>query len=108
MAAWPLHSEQFVNEKLVVDVLRIGVRVLKAAGDIVDKETVRKSVESLMEGGEESLERRRRAKEYQANARAAMEEGRASYKDLSLLIEEMEENAKKRRIGRMKEIEGDE
>ncbi|ONK70599.1 uncharacterized protein A4U43_C05F35430 [Asparagus officinalis] len=99
MAAWPLQSEQFINEKMVVEVLEIGVKVLRAVGDVVDEEIVRKSVELLMGGEQQSLEMRMRAKEYQAKARAVMEKGGASYEDLSHLIEEMEEYAKKRKMG---------
>ena len=44
-------------------------------GGVVDKETVKESVESVMGGEEESLETRKRAKKYQAKARAAIEEG---------------------------------
>ena len=35
MIAWPLHSEQFINEKLVVDVFRIGLRMAEAEGEKV-------------------------------------------------------------------------
>jgi len=75
MAAALKLSEQFVNAKLVEDVLQIGVKVLKAGGGVVDKETVKESVESVVGGEEESLGTRKRAKKYQAKARATIEEG---------------------------------
>lgn len=106
MAAWPLHSEQFINMKLLVEVLGIGEKLLTVGGTLVDAETVRKSVESLISGGPESSDRRKKAEEYKAKARAAVVEGGASYEEMSCLIAEMEENVKQRKVGGKKKNEG--
>ncbi|KAL9678248.1 hypothetical protein QQ045_016090 [Rhodiola kirilowii] len=72
MLTWPLFSEQLYNEKLLVDVLRIGVQIgikkmmqfgkEEEVGVQVGRERVMKAVEELMDDGEEGQERRKRAK----------------------------------------------
>ncbi|KAJ1442504.1 UDP-glycosyltransferase family, conserved site [Sesbania bispinosa] len=74
MVTGPLFAEQFFNEKLLVDVLRIGVPVgakewksLNEFGDeAVKREDIGKAIASLMGGGEESLEIRKREKSQSA------------------------------------------
>ncbi|KAH0458486.1 hypothetical protein IEQ34_013801 [Dendrobium chrysotoxum] len=97
MATWPRFGDQFVNERLVVDVLRIGVAVgAKVPIFFVDDmseealvkgEEVRKVVEKVMTGGEEGEERRKRAKEFAKKARKAMEEGGSSFENLKRIIQ---------------------
>ncbi|CAL9085359.1 unnamed protein product [Musa textilis] len=98
MATWPLFSEQFLNQKLIVDVLGIGVAVgvktsmqqLKQSpeeGARMSREEVAKAVERLMDGGQEGEERRRRAKEFGEKARKAMTEGGCSHDNVTRLIE---------------------
>ncbi|PKU72968.1 UDP-glycosyltransferase 73C4-like [Dendrobium catenatum] len=97
MATWPRFGDQFVNERLVVDVLRIGVAVgakvpifyadeMSGKG-LVKGEEVRKVVEKVMQGGEEGEERRKRAKELAEKARKAMEEGGSSFENLKRVIQ---------------------
>lgn len=97
MATWPRFGDQFVNERLVVDVLRVGVGVgAKVPTLFVDEmskealvkgEEVRKVVENVMEGGEEGEERRKRARELGARARMAMEEGGSSSHSLKRIVQ---------------------
>ncbi|RRT71426.1 hypothetical protein B296_00035549 [Ensete ventricosum] len=98
MATWPLFSEQFLNQKLIVDVVGIGVAVgvrismqhLKQSpeeGAQISREEVAKAVERLMDGGQEGEERRKRAKEFGEKARKAMTEGGSSYDNVTRLIE---------------------
>ncbi|KAF2289835.1 hypothetical protein GH714_038858 [Hevea brasiliensis] len=64
MLTWPLFSEQFFNEKLIVEILRIGVRVgvevpvrwgeEEKVGVLVKKEEVEMAVSMLMDEGEEA------------------------------------------------------
>ncbi|KAJ1442501.1 UDP-glycosyltransferase family, conserved site [Sesbania bispinosa] len=97
MVTWPLFSEQFFNEKLLVDVLRIGVPVgakewknLKEFGDeVVKREAIGKAIASLMGGGEESLEIRKRAKALSDAAKKAIQVGGSSHTNLQNLIEEL-------------------
>ncbi|CAL9116465.1 unnamed protein product [Musa acuminata var. zebrina] len=105
MATWPLFSEQFLNEKLIVDVLGIGVAVgVKTSmqqmrqspeeGARISREEVAKAVERLMDGGQEGEERRRRAEEFGEKARKAMMEGGSSYENVTRLIELVATKAK--------------
>uniref|UniRef100_A0ACD5V3E1 Uncharacterized protein n=1 Tax=Avena sativa TaxID=4498 RepID=A0ACD5V3E1_AVESA len=103
MLTWPLFAEQFVNEKLIVDVLAIGVsvgvtkpteNVLTASklgsGEAkaeVGAERVEKALERLMDGAGEGEDIRRRAAELKRKANAALEKGGSSYNNLENLID---------------------
>ncbi|CAN6243523.1 unnamed protein product [Urochloa humidicola] len=97
VATWPHFADQFLNERLVVDVLGVGVPVVGAAptpGMIlndesapVGREDVVRAVAALMGDGAEAGERRRKAKEYGEKAHRAMEKGGSSYESLTQLIE---------------------
>ena len=96
MVTWPVAAEQFYNEMLVTDILKIGVRVgvkklVTMVGDSVSKDAVEKAVNRIMEG-EETEEIRKRAKDIAQLARKAVEEGGSSCSDLNALIEELESN----------------
>ncbi|XP_020572543.1 UDP-glycosyltransferase 73C3-like [Phalaenopsis equestris] len=95
MVTWPHFSDQFLNEKLVVEVLRMGIGVgvklpsfyqamLEEA--MVGREKVEMVVRRVMCGGEEGEEMRKRAWELGEKARKAMEDGGSSYENLSSLI----------------------
>ncbi|XP_073063898.1 scopoletin glucosyltransferase-like [Primulina eburnea] len=93
MVTWPMFAEQFFNEKLVTQVLRIGVSVgnkqwRTVAIEGVQREAVAEAVRHVMVSGE-AAEMRNRAKCYREMARKAVEEGGSSYTDLSALIEEL-------------------
>ncbi|KAL8504968.1 hypothetical protein ACS0TY_016243 [Phlomoides rotata] len=92
MITWPMFAEQFYNEKFIVQVLKIGVRIgveedRKKA--FVKWEQVKKSIEFLMDEGEEGKERRRRAQKLGEMAKEALEEGGSSYMNISLLIQDV-------------------
>ncbi|KAJ6838876.1 UDP-glycosyltransferase 73C6-like [Iris pallida] len=96
MVTWPHIADQFLNEKLVVEVLRVGVSLgVKVptfyieGEDVVgvERERVEKAVLSLMDGGEEGERRRERAREYGVKARMAMEEGGSSYENITTLTQ---------------------
>ncbi|XP_065856683.1 anthocyanidin 3-O-glucosyltransferase 4-like [Euphorbia lathyris] len=99
MITWPLFADQFCNEKLVVEVLKIGVKVGAEAtivwgeedkmGVSVKKEDVANAILKLMDVGEEGEEMRRRAKELSEKAKKAVEENGLSYLNLKLLIEDI-------------------
>ncbi|KAG6710188.1 hypothetical protein I3843_06G162700 [Carya illinoinensis] len=93
MVTWPVSAEQFYNEKLVTQVLKIGVAVgvqqwIRVVGDSIKKEAIEKAVRQIMVG-EEAEEMRRRAKALAEMARIAVEEGGSSYSDLNASIEEL-------------------
>jgi hypothetical protein len=105
MATWPFFAEQFLNEKLIVDVLGIGVSVGvtkptasvltggkdggggdKAKAD-VGMEQVKQVLDMLMGGGVDGEARKTKAKELKAKAKTALEHGGSSYMNLEKLIQ---------------------
>ncbi|KAL9669422.1 hypothetical protein QQ045_006969 [Rhodiola kirilowii] len=93
MVTWPVFAEQFYNEKLVTDVLKIGVSVgtrkwAQLVGDHVHKETIQKAVQQIMEG-EEAEERRNRARQLGKMAKRAVEKDGSSYTSLNNLLQEL-------------------
>ncbi|KAJ6838632.1 scopoletin glucosyltransferase-like [Iris pallida] len=111
LVTWPLFADQVYNEKLIVDVLEIGVPVGVAKkkkkeatattregeyDQVVDAAMIKKAVDQVMGGAEDAQERRRRARELGEMARSAvMEKGGSSYKAMSNLLLElsMDKNA---------------
>lgn len=89
----------FLNEKLVVQVLRVGVSLgvevpmkwgeEEKVGVLVKKEDIRKAICMVMDEGEESKERRKRASELSEMAKRAVEKGGSSYHNMTLLIEDI-------------------
>ncbi|KAL9239350.1 hypothetical protein vseg_013683 [Gypsophila vaccaria] len=87
LVTWPLYAEQLYNERLVVDVLKIGVGVgvkeFSGLDDIGKKETIgRESIEAsvrlVMGDGEEACAMRRRVKELSEASKKAVQEGGSS------------------------------
>ncbi|XP_058191458.1 scopoletin glucosyltransferase-like [Rhododendron vialii] len=99
LVAWPLFAEQFYNEKLVTDVLRVGVGVgaqewcrwPEESKVYVKREDIEKAVVHLMVG-EEAEGIRSRARALGEMAKKAIGKGGSSYNDLSALLEELELN----------------
>ncbi|KAG1335545.1 UDP-glycosyltransferase 73C3 [Cocos nucifera] len=94
MITWPYFGDQFVNEKLVVDVLGIGVAVgvkmpfsyLKEDSPPAAKaDDIEEAISRLMDKGEEGEERRKRAEELAGKAVRAMEGG-SSMENIAKLI----------------------
>lgn len=100
MITWPLFAEQFLNEKLIVEILKIGVRVgvevpvrwgeEEKVGVLVKRDGVMKAVEILMDLGEDGENRRKRAFEFGKMARKATENGGSSYSNVTCLINDVE------------------
>ena len=98
LLTWPGFSEQFFNERLLVDALRVAVPsgvkipfwISKPAGaDFLRREQVQNAVEMMMDGGAEGEERRRRVTDLGNLARKAMDDGGSSHQSLTLLIDEV-------------------
>ncbi|XP_031276322.1 UDP-glycosyltransferase 73C4-like [Pistacia vera] len=98
MITWPLFAEQFFNEKLVVQVLKIGVPVgaevvvhfgeEEKFGVQVKEEKIKEAVEKVM--NEDKKEpRRNEARKLAEMAKKAVEEGGSSYNNITLLIEDI-------------------
>ncbi|KAJ1278453.1 hypothetical protein BS78_04G080400 [Paspalum vaginatum] len=95
VVTWPHFMDQFLNERLAVDVLWIGVPVgVTAPVFVMDDEAVlvgrgdvARAVAALMGGGQEADERRRKVREYGQKAHRAMEKGGSSYEHLTRLVQ---------------------
>ncbi|GAB2235812.1 hypothetical protein Droror1_Dr00026253 [Drosera rotundifolia] len=109
MVTWPMFAEQFLNEKLVVEVLKTGVGVgVEApmkwgeeanAGVMVKKDDVRKALATVMDEGDEGEAMRRRAREIGKSAREAIEGG-SSEMNLKSLIQEIAKQKAERQDSR--------
>ncbi|KAA0037144.1 hypothetical protein IC582_013482 [Cucumis melo] len=93
MVTWPNSAEQFYNEKLLTDVLQIGVGVGalywgRAGKDEIKSEAIEKAVNRVMVG-EEAEGMRSRAKALGIQARKAIKEGGSSSSDLNAFFEDL-------------------
>ncbi|KAJ1691243.1 hypothetical protein LUZ63_015398 [Rhynchospora breviuscula] len=94
---WPHFSDQFTNEKLVVDVLGLGVSLgtetvcwMPAEDDEtiwVHRDDIEKVVQKLMGEEEEAKEMRRRAADMADRAKKATDKGGSSYNNITRLID---------------------
>lgn len=93
MVTWPIFADQYFNEKLITEVLKIGVGVgaqqwIRLVGDFIKRDALEKAVKEIMVG-ERAEDMRSRAKAFGEMAKRAVEEGGSSYSDLGALIEEL-------------------
>ncbi|KAM3742882.1 hypothetical protein ACB098_07G101700 [Castanea mollissima] len=88
MVTWPMASEQFYNEKLITQVLKIGISVGAQQWtwvvDGIKREAIEKAMRQILVGEEAA-----RVKALGEMARRAVEEGGSSYSDLNALIEKL-------------------
>ncbi|XP_027352707.1 soyasapogenol B glucuronide galactosyltransferase-like [Abrus precatorius] len=98
MITWPMFAEQFYNEKLLVDVLKMGVpvganenKLWMRLGDeaMIRREEIVKAVAILMDSSQESKEMRRRARMLGDAAKRTIEKGGSSYNNLMQLLDEL-------------------
>lgn len=102
MLTWPHFADQFLNEKLIVEVIETGVAVgvqkpyynYAEDEEPVKGEVIEKAVLRLMDKGKEGDDRRMRAMEYGEKARKAMEGGGSSCRNLTSFMEYIVEGAK--------------
>jgi len=93
MVTWPVAAEQFFNEKLVTEVLEIGVPVgatkwLRLEGDSITCGAVEKAVKRVLTG-EEAIDMKNKAKVLSQLAKRAVLGGGSSYSNLNALIQEL-------------------
>ncbi|KAG6500333.1 scopoletin glucosyltransferase-like [Zingiber officinale] len=96
MATWPMFAEQFFNEKLITEVLEIGVpvgsthcSVIPGRRPLIAAAQIEKALRRLMDDGEEAKSMRAKVKELALMAVNATEEGGSSYNDVDKLIAEL-------------------
>jgi hypothetical protein len=96
MVTWPHYADQFHNEKLVVEVLKVGVSL--GAKDyasamethvVIPGEVIAGSINRLMGDSLESNSIRNKSKELRVKARIAVEKGGSSYDDVGRLMDEL-------------------
>ena len=96
MVTWPRYADQFFNEKLVVEVLKVGVSIgaKDYASSIEDHEVIAgeviaESIGRLMGSSEEGDAIQKKAKDLGVEARSAVENGGSSYNDVGRLMDEL-------------------
>ncbi|KAL8553362.1 hypothetical protein ACS0TY_001876 [Phlomoides rotata] len=91
MITWPVSSKQFDNEKLVTEILKIGVpvgveewskRTDVGKRGLIRRGNIGKGVREVM-GGEEAMKMRSRVATLSGEVKKAVETGGSSYNDLS-------------------------
>ncbi|KAL6620479.1 hypothetical protein ACP70R_035618 [Stipagrostis hirtigluma subsp. patula] len=96
MLTWPLVFDQFIEERLVTDVLKIGERVWSGSRstryeeqEVVPAEAVARAVATFLEPGGAGEAARVTARELAAKAHAAVAEGGSSFSDLRRLVDDL-------------------
>ncbi|KAM6568742.1 hypothetical protein CsatB_016727 [Cannabis sativa] len=97
MVTWPLFANQLLNEKLVAQVLKIAVTlgskyIEQGEQDriMVKNETIKIAIEKVLDDqGEESIERRKRAKKLREMGKRVVEESGSSHHNMTLFLEEL-------------------
>ncbi|XP_021743437.1 UDP-glycosyltransferase 73C3-like [Chenopodium quinoa] len=107
MVTCPLFSEQFLNEKFVVEVLRVGASARvenptmnpgeEVRGISLDKEHVKHAIDLVMDDGKEGKEMRERAARLAESAKKAVEKGGSSERSLTLMIQDVIQEIEKDR-----------
>ncbi|CAN4112173.1 unnamed protein product [Withania somnifera] len=93
LVTWPVFAEQFLNEKLVTEIMRTGAAVgsvqwKRSASEGVKREAIANAIKRVMVS-EEAEGFRNRAKAYKELARQAIEEGGSSYSGLTTLLQDI-------------------
>ncbi|KAI3472019.1 hypothetical protein Pfo_028707 [Paulownia fortunei] len=100
MITWPIFAEQFLNEKLVVQILETGVGVgaqavihlgeeEKPENKVMFRDGIKTAIERVMDKGKEGCERRKKAQVLGEMAKRSVEIGGSSHLNITLLIQEI-------------------
>ncbi|PNY07427.1 isoflavonoid glucosyltransferase [Trifolium pratense] len=98
MITWPVHSDQFYNEKLITQVRGIGVEVgvdewntaaFRDMKMLVKRDHIEKALRRLMGGGDEAVQIRQRAQKFAKIVPSVVQEGGSSYENMTTLINEL-------------------
>jgi hypothetical protein len=97
MITWPVHSDQFYNEKLITQVRGIGVEIgvdewniaaFRDSKKLVKRDRIEKALRRLMDDGDEAVQIRQRAQKFAKIATRVQEDG-SSHENLMALIDEI-------------------
>ncbi|WJX90514.1 soyasapogenol B glucuronide galactosyltransferase [Trifolium repens] len=100
LITWPVHSDQFYNEKLITEVRGIGVEVggdewitaaFRDMKKLVKRDHIEKALRRFMDGGDEAIQIRQRAQKFAKIARNVVLEGGSSHESLMTLIDELKQ-----------------
>lgn len=93
MVTWPRYADQFQNEKLLVEVLQVGIGVgaqhyasYVETHLVIAGEAIAESIRTLMEEGDAM---RKKAKELAGKASDAVQKGGSSHGDVGQLVDEL-------------------
>ncbi|GJM88272.1 hypothetical protein PR202_ga04312 [Eleusine coracana subsp. coracana] len=97
MVTWPRYADQFYNEKLIVELLKVGVSLgaadyaskLEVRNRVISGENIAEAIGAVLSEDEESEAIRSKVKELGAKAKQATEKGGSSYEDVQQLIHEL-------------------
>lgn len=103
MVTWPIFAEQFYNEKLVTQVLKVGTsvgnKVWKAWATeethLIGRDKIKTAVDIVMGGGEEAERMRMKASELGELANKAVKEGGSSYNNIKDLVRGIKSQSQK-------------
>ncbi|KAE8812163.1 Cytokinin-O-glucosyltransferase 1 [Hordeum vulgare] len=88
VVTWPHSGDQFLNERLAVEILGVGVPVTPSGNDkAVVRGHIARAVSELMGDGAVAEERRTKCKDYGEKAHAAVVEGGSSHQNLTRLLQ---------------------
>ncbi|XP_051225855.1 scopoletin glucosyltransferase-like [Lolium perenne] len=106
MVTWPRYADQFYNEKLVVEVLNVGVSIgakdyasAMETHEVIAGEVIAESIGRLMGGSHKSDTIQRRAKGLCVEARRAVENGGSSHNDVARLVDELMARRSRVKVG---------
>ncbi|GAU20358.1 hypothetical protein TSUD_338400 [Trifolium subterraneum] len=119
MVTWPLFADQFLNETLAVEILKVGVKIgvespLKWGEEeessvLVKKEAIISGIVRLMDESSESKQRRKKIRELANMAKKAVEKDGSSDSNVTLFIQDIIQKSKDMIQGtgteKLKEIE---
>lgn len=101
MVTWPHFADQLLNERFIIDVLKVGVRIgvevpaffgeQDAYEVMVKREQIKMALECLMGNEKEGKIRRNKANELGEMGKRAMEEGGSSHFNMTLMIQAITE-----------------
>ncbi|XP_045798308.1 UDP-glycosyltransferase 73C6-like [Trifolium pratense] len=104
MVTWPLFGDQFLNESLIVQILKVGVKIgvespmkwgeEEESSVLVKKEDIIRGIERLMDESSESEERRKKIKELGEMAKKAVEKDGSSHSNINLFIQDIIQKSK--------------
>jgi hypothetical protein len=96
MVTWPRYADQFYNEKLIVEVLKVGVSIgakdyasAIETHEVIAGEVIADSIGRLMGSSEEGDAIQKKAKDLGVEARRAVDNGGSSYNDVGRLMDEL-------------------